>query len=295
MVAKRTAVHVWLHPILAAALVVALGACETEDPDEVGTTDGAVQPGAGFDAGAIAGGAALGGGTMGGFPGGGTTGGGITGGLRGATTGGGTTGGSPGATTGGGTTGGFFGGGFPGARLDAGGPDAGPAVDAGAPVSGDGGPDQFAELRQVCVDTINMHRATLGLAPLARANAMQESCSDLGAQKDGTGGGAHSSAQGNTTPACRAAGLGAQNACPGWPSRPSLADSLKRCLAQMWAEGEPPIPVEQCKRDQSERGCFQTYGHWINMTAAVAAVSCGFYDMGNNMYWMNQDFVGTAR
>lgn len=285
MVAKRTAAHVWLHSISTLALVAALGACAEEDPGEVATTDGAVQPGAGFDAGALAGG-----GTTGGFAGGGTTGGGTTGG----TAGGGTTGGFPGATTGGGTTGGFFGGGFPGGRLDGGRPDAGPTVDAGAPVTGDAGPDQFAELRQVCVDTINMHRATLGLAPLMRANAMQESCSDQGAQKDGMSRAAHSSAGGNTTAACRTVGLGAQNTCPGWPSRPSLADSLKRCLAQMWAEGEPPVGVSACIADRT--GCFPMYGHWINMTSATArAVSCGFYDMGNGQFWMNQDFVSSPR
>jgi hypothetical protein len=276
MVVQRRAAHVWLHPILVAALGASLGACAPEDSDEVGTTDGAVQPGAGFDAGAITGGAAPGGGTTGGFPGG--------------TTGGGTTGGFPGATTGGGTTGGFPGGGFPGGR-DGGRPDAGSTADAGTPVvTGDGGPDQFAELRQVCVDTINMYRAMEGLAPLARANPTQESCSDLGAQKDGMTRAAHSSSGGNTTAACRMAGLGAQNTCPGWPSRPNLADSLKRCLAQMWAEGEPPGGVAACIADRA--GCFQMYGHWINMTSTTSrAVSCGFYDMGNNTFWMNQDFA----
>jgi hypothetical protein len=291
MVAKRTAVHVWLHPILAAALVVALGACETEDPDEVGTTDGAVQPGAGFDAGAIAGGAALGGGTMGGFPGGGTTGGGITG--------GGTTGGSPGATTGGGTTGGFFGGGFPGGR-DGGRPDAGPTLDAGTPVvTGDAGPDQFAELRQVCVDTINMYRATLNppQPPLARANAEQEACSDRGAQYDGERREGHASAKAGL---CASVGLpGTQNTCPGHPvgagtGTAGIASALKRCLASMWAEGEPPNGVDACKADRT--GCFPMYGHWINMSEPKGrTVSCGFFNMGNNTFWMNQDFIVSLR
>jgi hypothetical protein len=296
MVTMRTSAHVWFHLVV---LVAALGACAEEDPEQVGTLDGAVRPGPAFDGGALAGGGTTsGGGTTGGFPGapGGTS----AGSGGGATTGGAPTGGTTGGggTTGfvgGGTTGffgGTFGGGFPGGRLDGGRPDAGSTtVDAGPPPvpSGDAGPDQFAELRQVCVDTINMHRATLGLTPLARANATQENCSDLGAQKDGMSRAAHSSAGGNTTDACKRAGLGAQNTCPGWPSRPTLADSLKRCLQQMWDEGEPPGGTQACIADRT--GCFQMYGHWINMTSTTSrVVSCGFYDMGGGTFWMNQDF-----
>jgi hypothetical protein len=281
MATKRTAVHVWLRPVLATALAAGLAACAEEEDPTLGTMDGAVQQ-PGFDAGAATGGGAPGGG---GTAGGGTPGGGTPGGFPGGTAG-------AGATTGG-TTGGFFGGGFPGfpgGRSDGGRPDASAPVDAGSPLPrGDAGPDQFAELRQICVDTINMHRATLNLPPLARANATQESCSDQGAAKDGMTRAAHSSAGGNTTAACRMAGLGAQNTCPGWPSRPSLAESLKRCLAQMWAEGEPPNGVAACIADRT--GCFQMYGHWINMTSTNSrVVSCGFYDMGNGQYWMNQDF-----
>jgi hypothetical protein len=294
MVAQRQAVHVWLHPILAAALVAALGACVTEDSDDVGTTDGAIQPGAGFDAGAIAGGGTTGGGTTGGgttggFPGGGTSGGG--------TTGGGTT---DGGTTGGGTTGGFFGGGFPGGR-DGGRPDAGPTLDAGTPVvTGDAGPDQFAELRQVCVDTINMYRATLNppQPPLARANAEQEACSDRGAQYDAESRRAHGST--GVRDLCGAMGLpGTQNTCPGHPAGPgtgtdAIAAALRRCLASMWAEGEPPIGVDACKADRA--GCFPMYGHWINMSEPKGrTVSCGFFNMGNNTFWMNQDFVVSFR
>jgi hypothetical protein len=64
---------------------------------------------------------------------------------------------------------------------------------------------------------------------------------------------------------------------------------LKRCLGQMWAEGEPPNGVAACTADRT--GCFPMYGHWINMTSTNSrVVSCGFYDMGNGQYWMNQDF-----
>lgn len=183
-----------------------------------------------------------------------------------------------------------------------GGRDAGPrdagsvtASDAAAPL-GDGGPDMYAELRQICVDTINMHRATLNLAPLARASTMQESCSDEGARTDGMMNAAHYSAR-NRSAACKSAGLGAQNTCPNWKFGPrtgnaTLADALKRCLQQMWNEGMPPIPVADCIKDQAQGGCFLTHGHWINMTSTSAKVaSCGFADLGNSTFWMNQDFA----
>lgn len=189
-------------------------------------------------------------------------------------------------------------------RLDAGGPrDAGapsPTVDAGP--AGDAGPDQFAEVRQICVDTINMYRATLSLPPLARGNAAQEACSDEGAKYDGdlnrgkpanqvVG---HESTR-NRSPACAKVGFGAQDACPNWgvgarTGNATLADAIKRCLAQMWAEGMPPIPVADCIKDST---CFPKYGHWINMSSMTSkSVSCGFYNVEGTTYWMNQDFAG---
>ena len=141
-------------------------------------------------------------------------------------------------------------------------------------------------LRQACVDYINMYRATLGRAPLRRATPEQEACSDMGAKKDGDSGNAHSSAGD-----CQ--GLGAQNTCPGYPVRgddvAAIETSLKGCLDQMWDEGMPPIPVNECIRDSG--GCFQEYGHWINMQSETSAVAaCGFYQMQNGRYWMNQNF-----
>jgi len=171
-------------------------------------------------------------------------------------------------------------------------PDAAPSVDATVS-SADAGSaeagtssDPLESLRQVCVDTINGHRATLGLAPLRRASKTQESCSDQGAKKDGESMMAHSSAG-----SC--SGLGAQNTCPSWKFGPgtgnaTLEAALKRCLQQMWDEGMPPVPVNTCIADKS---CFPKYGHWINMSSSTSrVVSCGFYDMGKSTYWMNQDF-----
>jgi hypothetical protein len=191
-------------------------------------------------------------------------------------------------------------------RPDAGRFDAGRPTDAGAPPAvdaapaGDGGPDQFAEVRQICVDTINMYRATLSLPPLARGSAAQEACSDEGAKYDGdinrgkpanqvVG---HLSTM-NRSPACAKVGFGAQDACPNWGVGPrtgnaTLADAIKKCLAQMWAEGMPPVPVADCIRDST---CFPKYGHWINMSSMSSkAVACGFYNVEGTTYWMNQDF-----
>jgi hypothetical protein len=87
--------------------------------------------------------------------------------------------------------------------------------------------------------------------------------------------------------------LGAQNTCPGYPVRgegiAGIETSLKRCLDQMWDEGEPPVPIDQCIDDY--QNCFLPHGHWINMQSTSSqVVSCGFYEMPNGSYWMNQDF-----
>jgi hypothetical protein len=150
--------------------------------------------------------------------------------------------------------------------------------------------DPYDSVRQVCVDTINEYRATMGLAPMNRASAALEECSDQGAKKDGDTGVAHSSAG-------DCAGLGAQNTCPGYQvggwAGATLADALKRCLAQMWAEGEPPQGRDQCVAEYraGNTACFMAHGHYINMSnPSYGTVACGFYDMGNNTYWMNQNF-----
>ncbi len=147
--------------------------------------------------------------------------------------------------------------------------------------------DEFAAERKLCVDTINMYRETLGRAPLAQATPEQEMCSDRGAKTDADNNAPHSSAG-----SCD--GLGAQDTCPGWgvggfSGNATVGDALKNCLAAMWAEGEPPVSREECIDDY--QGCFLHYGHYLNMSDPNATVvSCGFYAMPNNEYWMNQDF-----
>ena len=158
----------------------------------------------------------------------------------------------------------------------------------GTTMAGTGGTaasgDEFEAARQLCVDTINMYRATKGLMPLVRATPEQEICSDNGAKLDGDSGSAHGSAG-----MCQ---LGSQNACPGYPLRiggGTVEGTLKYCLMQMWDEGEPPNGVDACKADRS--GCYLQYGHWINMVEPnIRVVGCGFYKMANGNYWMNQNF-----
>jgi hypothetical protein len=147
--------------------------------------------------------------------------------------------------------------------------------------------EELAMLRQTCVDEINMYRATLMLEPMKRATPEQELCSDNGAKTDGDSGRAHGSAG-----SCR--GLGSQNTCPGYmvggrSGNATLADTLKGCLKQMWAEGEPPKPRAECERDY--QNCFLAHGHYLNMSdTRNKTVSCGFYKMQSGAYWMNQDF-----
>ena len=160
----------------------------------------------------------------------------------------------------------------------------GTSMTAGA---GGAGPsdDPFAVERQACVDTINMYRASIGRMPLMRATPEQEACSDLGAKQDGDSGDAHGSAG-----SCD--GLGAQNTCPGYSlsfGGGTLQGTLEVCLEQMWDEGEPTEGVQACIADRN--GCFQDHGHWINMQSESArVVACGFYEMADGDYWMNQNF-----
>jgi hypothetical protein len=142
-------------------------------------------------------------------------------------------------------------------------------------------------LRQSCVDTINMYRATEMIAPMKRATPDQELCSDKGAKIDGDSGKAHGSAG-----MCK--GLGGQDTCPGWPvgglgGGATLEASMQMCLKQMWDEGMPPVSRAECQKDY--QGCFLKYGHYLNMSDTNnKTASCGFYKMTDGKWWMNQDF-----
>jgi len=159
--------------------------------------------------------------------------------------------------------------------------------------------DELEMLRDLCVSEINMYRATLTdrmLTPITRATPEQEECSDRGAKSDGDTMSAHGSARAGL---CTSVGLSAENTCPGWPvgssqwggGNATIADALKSCLQQMWAEGEPPVSRTECQNDY--QGCFLKHGHYLNMSEPnIGAAACSFYKMSDGRsYWMNQDFT----
>jgi hypothetical protein len=119
---------------------------------------------------------------------------------------------------------------------------------------------------QLCVDTINVHRASIGLPPYARWTAA-EACVDAQSLADSQSGVPHS--------AFGQCGEWAQNECPGWPGPP--AQMIGSCLQAMWNEG----PGQD----------FGAHGHYINMTSTTyTRVACGFSVLPNGAVWAAQDF-----
>lgn len=127
----------------------------------------------------------------------------------------------------------------------------------------DDGDDSVAQL---CVDTINMYRASLGLPAYARWKDA-EGCSDGEARSDGMTGAAHG--------AFGTCGESAQNECPGWTGPPEMM--IEGCLELMWAEGPGAD--------------FNAHGHYINMSSTqYTKVACGFADVGGGSIWAVQNF-----
>ena len=119
---------------------------------------------------------------------------------------------------------------------------------------------------QLCVDTINEHRASIMLPPYERW-ADAEPCA-AGQAKDDSGSGAAHGAFG----ACMEL---AQNECPDWNGPP--ADMIGKCLQQMWDEGPGTD--------------FKTHGHFINMSSLkYKKVACGFFTLPSGKVWSVQDF-----
>jgi hypothetical protein len=138
--------------------------------------------------------------------------------------------------------------------------------DGGGGGGGGDGSGGGAGAAQLCVDTINMYRATLNLAPYARWTD-QEACADGQAASDSMTMKAHG-AFGMCTE-------GAQNECPNWSGPPEML--LKGCLASMWAEGPGTD--------------FSKHGHYINMSSTkYTKVACGFHQTSTGKYWAVQDF-----
>jgi hypothetical protein len=119
---------------------------------------------------------------------------------------------------------------------------------------------------QLCVDTINSYRASIGLPPFARWTDA-EPCADSEGASDSQTGQPHS--------AFGRCGEWAQNECPGWPGPPSTM--FGSCLQAMWNEG----PGSD----------FPTHGHYINMTShTYTKVACGYAVLPNGAVWAVQDF-----
>jgi len=158
----------------------------------------------------------------------------------------------------------------------------------------DAGSDPHTALRELCVATINKHRASRELAPLERASRQQEDCADEGAETDRAMNMAHYSAQ-HRSARCDEVGFGPENACPDWRFGPgeehaSAADALVACIDRMWSQGAPPGELDACKADLAEGGCYEQYGEWINLTNTRAKyVSCGV-SLDDDSLWVNQDF-----
>ncbi|WP_155798598.1 CAP domain-containing protein, partial [Sorangium cellulosum] len=131
---------------------------------------------------------------------------------------------------------------------------------------GTGGSDGATGAAQLCVDTINKHRATLGLPPLGRWTDA-ESCSDEECESDGNTNTPH-----GAFGACKER---AQNECPGWPGPPQ--SMIASCLQLMWDEG----PGED----------FNKHGHYINMSnPEFTEVACGFHTFPDGSVWAVQNF-----
>ncbi len=119
---------------------------------------------------------------------------------------------------------------------------------------------------QLCVDTINQYRASIGLGPLARWSGAEACVEDQGFA-DSQSGTPHS--------AFGQCSEWAQNECPNWPGPPE--SMIGSCLALMWAEG-PGEP-------------YSAHGHYINMTnPGYSKVACGFAVLSNGRVWAVQDF-----
>lgn len=119
---------------------------------------------------------------------------------------------------------------------------------------------------QLCVDTINQYRASIGVAPLARWTDAEACVEDQGFA-DSESGTPHS--------AFGQCSEWAQDECPNWPGPPDQL--ITGCLSLMWAEG-PGQPYSQ-------------HGHYINMSnPSYTKVACGFAVLSNGRVWAVQDF-----
>jgi hypothetical protein len=132
------------------------------------------------------------------------------------------------------------------------------------------------DVRQDCVDRINQFRTQCACLPPLQRWTDGEACADQMAEYDSGKNSAHA---GFGAGICK--GGNAQNECPGWSSEQQVVSG---CLQQMWNEGPPPMTP-------CNGMCFQTYGHFINMTnKSMKKVACGFFKTEQNKLWSVQNF-----
>lgn len=122
---------------------------------------------------------------------------------------------------------------------------------------------------QHCVDVINMYRAMVGSAPLARA-ADLETFAAAGAASDSMTGMAH----GHFISMSGGGIAWAENEIPGWPLSEfgSISHIMDQGSADMWAEGPGG-------------------GHYENMkNPAYTHVGCGVFTTPDGSIWITQDY-----
>lgn len=247
---------------------LAVAACSSSDDSGSDTTGGSGTAGSGTAGSATAGSGTAGKGTSGsGTSGSGTAGSGTAGsGTAGSGTAGSGTSGSGTAGTGTAGTG-----------------TAGTGT-AGTGTAGSNPGDPFDQYRTLCVNTVNMYRATKGLPPLDRWTSA-ESCVDSECSVDGMANSPHKAFSSGMS-----CGANGQNECPGYGT--NYASSLPQCLGQMWAEKDKAecAGCETC--DFPYNNCtncpFQPCGHYLNMKSKkFTKVACGFWDGG----WYAQNYA----
>jgi uncharacterized protein YkwD len=122
-----------------------------------------------------------------------------------------------------------------------------PPAPSAAPATGAGASDL-----QLCVDEVNRYRKKLGLRALRRLGDL-EKCAAEGARADHASGQPHAHFLG--TQGCGIAF--AENEIPKWPIdyAGGVTNTIKKGIADMWAEGPGGGHYENMKGDYTELGC----------------------------------------
>ena len=131
----------------------------------------------------------------------------------------------------------------------------------------------YAAEKQLCLDTLNACRATLGLKPLTWSKSL-EAFADEGARYDAGFGVAHGHFSKFST---RAVPADAENALPGWPLKnyKTVAAVVQKGTKMMWDERLDPTGQQ---------------GHYLNIKGDQTIVGCGIFTTPAGEVWVVQDF-----